>query len=287
MALRPLQANKNSVKNIGSSRLSDLRSLTFAIPKYRTAQPVSGPIYVSAAQIEAKMVLNRPNYTQSNYEFIFPFPPINIQYGGMSGQWVDLARPGRTPLVDYAGAQLLQVSFKFLVARPWDGLEYSVDQDIETLRYIASSQSTVTFFGFDGMMTKPFQTPGQPARRPGGFFFNVIEFSVDSIRRNPANQIAAAECSITLQEENNPSIVAKQFPPFTYPSQKSKTTPTKSSSTKFETGISGNPVSVGSRPDNFKELVTADRAERFIGRSAGYVKTVNTTVDAATRALLR
>lgn len=285
MALRPLKANKNSVKKVGSTRFSDLRSLTFTIRNFSTDQPVGGPVYVSAAQIQAKMVLNKADYTQSNFEFIFPFPPIDIQYSGMSGQWVDIARPGRTPIIDYAGAQLLQVSFKFLVARPWDGLDYGVDQDLETLRYIASSQSTVSFFGFDGMMTKPFQIPGQPDRRKGGFFFNVIEFSVNSMRRNAANEITAAECSITLQEENNPNIVAKAFPPIVYPSVSSGTTPTKSSSSKFSTGISSLTIDSTTPPQAFKELVTADRYERTVTQpSAGYI---DTTVSASTRALLR
>jgi len=181
---------------------------------------------VSSAKVQAKMVLGRGSYRQSGYEFVFPFPPIDIQYSGIAGQWVDIARPGRTPIVDYAGAQLLQVSFKFLVARPWDGLNYTVDQDLETLRYICSSQNTVTFYGFDGMLTKPFQQPGQPRRRGGGFFFHVIDFSVNSLRRNADNKITAAECTITVQENNNPNISYVSFPPISYPPVNA--TPTKS-----------------------------------------------------------
>lgn len=210
----------------GNTRASDLRSLSFSVRNYKPQETVARSIFVSSAKVQAKMVLGRGSYLQSGYEFVFPFPPIDIQYSGITGQWVDIARPGRTPIVDYAGAQLLQVSFKFLVARPWDGLEYTVDQDLETLRYICSSQNTVTFYGFDGMLTKPFQQPGQPRRRGGGFFFHVIDFSVNSLRRNADNKVTAAECTITVQENNNPNISYVSFPPISYPP--ASATPTKS-----------------------------------------------------------
>lgn len=213
----------------GNYRLSDLRSLRFRTRNRRQRRTTGTPATVSSSRVQAKMVLGRASYRQSGYEYVFPFPPIDIQYSGISGQWVDIARPGRTPIVDYAGAQLLQVSFKFLVARPWDGLEYSVDRDLETLRYICSSRNTVTFYGFDGMLTKPFQQPGQATRRRGGFFFHVIDFSVNSLRRNERNEITAAECTITVQENNNPNISYVSFPSITYPS--STTTPIKTSST--------------------------------------------------------
>jgi len=213
----------------GNYRLSDLRSLRFRTQSRQARRKTGAPVTVSSSRVQAKMVLGRSSYRETGYEYVFPFPPIDVQYSGIAGQWVDIARPGRTAIVDYAGAQLLQVSFKFLVARPWDGLEYSVDRDLETLRYICSSQNTVTFYGFDGMLTKPFQQPGQTTRRRGGFFFHVIDFSINSLRRNERNEITAAECSITVQENNNPNISYRSFPAISYPS--SATTPIKSTST--------------------------------------------------------
>lgn len=254
----------------GNTRASDLRSLSFAITNYKPQEAITGTVFVSSAKVQAKMVLGRGSYSQSGYEFVFPFPPIDIQYSGITGQWMDIARPGRTPIVDYAGAQLLQVSFKFLVARPWDGLEYTVDQDLETLRYICSSQNTVTFYGFDGMMTKPFQQPGQPRRRGGGFFFHVIDFSVNSLRRNADNKVTAAECTITVQENNNPNISYVSFPPISYPPA-AGTTPTKSTSTSTN-------LSPGMTTEEMFGLLPAEQREQLSrivessGLFAGYFR---------------
>lgn len=255
----------------GNTRASDLRSLSFVVPNYKPPTAIRNRVTVSSAKVQAKMVLGRGSYRQSGYEFVFPFPPIDIQYSGIAGQWVDIARPGRTPIVDYAGAQLLQVSFKFLVARPWDGLNYTVDSDLETLRYICSSQNTVTFYGFDGMLTKPFQQPGQPRRRGGGFFFHVIDFSVTSLRRNSSNKVTAAECSITVQENNNPNISYVSFPPISYPSA-AGTTPTKSGSTEIA------PVGLlpGMTMDNWTQLST-DTKNDINGLYAGYFPAKDTT----------
>jgi hypothetical protein len=267
-----LGASSTRSLRAGLTRSSDLRSLSFLVPNYKSEGTNQGTVYVSSAKVQAKMVLGRGSYRQSGYEFVFPFPPIDIQYSGITGQWVDIARPGRTPIVDYAGAQLLQVSFKFLVARPWDGLEYTVDQDLETLRYICSSQNTVTFYGFDGMMTKPFQQPGQPRRRGGGFFFHVIDFSVNSMRRNADNKITAAECTITVQENNNPNISYVSFPPISYPTN--TVTPTKSGTT----ASSPPAIYPGMTREEFSQLALEDQAKR-LGTFAGYFPPATTATN--------
>jgi hypothetical protein len=258
-----LGASSTRSLRTGLTRSSDLRSLSFLVPNYKSEGTARGTVFVSSSKVQAKMVLGRGSYRQSGYEFVFPFPPIDIQYSGITGQWVDIARPGRTPIVDYAGAQLLQVSFKFLVARPWDGLEYTVDQDLETLRHICSSQNTVTFYGFDGMMTKPFQQPGQPRRRGGGFFFHVIDFSVNSLRRNGDNKITAAECTITVQENNNPNISYVSFPPISYPT--TAVTPTKSGSTTPQATT----VYPGMTREEFSKL-PLETQNQTLGLFAGY-----------------
>ena len=200
---------------------SSLRSLLFRVRNTNTrlqaANRISGAITIKSNNITAKMVLNKTASTDESYEFVFPYAPIDIEYNNLSAEWTEIARPGRTPLVDYSQNKLLQVSFRFLVARPFDGLVDSVDSDLQTLRYIASSQRTVSFFGMDGMLTNPFQIPGQPTRSSAGFFFHVTEFSIRSVRRNKDNKITAAECSITLTEVNDPAISVVSFPQIAYP----------------------------------------------------------------------
>lgn len=214
---------------------SDLRSLRFTIKntsdrRALSVGQISGAVAVSSQNITAKMVLNLSTIQDQPYEFVFPYAPIDVQYSNMAAEWTEINRPGRTPLIDYSQSKLLEVSFNFLVARPGDGITYSVDDDLVTLRYMASSRRTVSIFGMDGMLTNPFQIPGQPNRTSSGFFFHITDFTVRSVRRNKDNQITAAECSITLREVNNPDIGVVRFPAITYPPQlppvKKKSPPT-------------------------------------------------------------
>lgn len=203
---------------------SDLRSLRFTIKntsdrRALSVGQISGAVAVSSQNITAKMVLNLSTIQDQPYEFVFPYAPIDVQYSNMAAEWTEINRPGRTPLIDYSQSKLLEVSFNFLVARPGDGITFSVDDDLVTLRYMASSKRTVSIFGMDGMLTNPFQIPGQPNRTSSGFFFHITDFTVRSVRRNKDNQITAAECSITLREVNNPDIGVVRFPAITYPPQ--------------------------------------------------------------------
>lgn len=203
---------------------SDLRSLRFTVKNTSTRRvnsvgEISAAVAVSSQNITAKMVLNLSTINDQPYEFVFPFAPIDVQYSNLATEWTEINRPGRTPLIDYSQNRLLEVSFNFLVARPNDGLAYSVDDDLVTLRYMAASTRTVSVFGMDGMLTNPFQIPGQPARTSSGFFFHITDLSIRSVRRNKDNHITAAECSITLREVNNPDIGAVRFPPIQYPPQ--------------------------------------------------------------------
>ena len=199
---------------------SDLRALNFTVSNRNVASSSSvpsGAISTSSSSLKAKMVLNRSDGNTYPEEFYFPYPPIDIQYTNLSAEWTEIARPGRTPLVEYVTNKLLSVSFKFLVAKPFDGLSYSVDTDLSKLRRMASSKRTVSFFGFDGMFTNPFQIPEQETRSRAGFYFHITDFSISSLRRNSDNEITAAECSITVTEVNNPNITVVQFPVITYP----------------------------------------------------------------------
>lgn len=193
---------------------SNLRSLTFTVTNRRGARQNTTSL---PSNISLKMVLNKSATSDPDFEFVFPFAPIQIEYANLATEWTEIDRPGRTPLVDYSKNKLLQVSFKFLVARPFDGIENTIDNDISVLRSMASSRRTVSFFGGDGMLTRPFQIQGQPTRSTAGYFFNITEFSISSLRRNLSNEITAAECSITLTEVNNPAVNVVQFPAITYP----------------------------------------------------------------------
>ena len=216
------------------STTSDLRAMNFTVSNRNVATAdgaSSGVLFNSSTNMKARMTLNRSDGNTYPEDFFFPYPPIDIQYTNLSAEWTEIARPGRTPLVEYVTNKLLSVSFKFLVAKPFDGVSYSVDSDLSKLRRMASSKRTVSFFGFDGMLTNPFQIEGQETRSRAGFYFHITDFSIGSLRRNTDNEITAAECSITVVEVNNPDITVVQFPVITYPVP---VTPPKKGKTPFD-----------------------------------------------------
>lgn len=151
--------------------------------------------------------------------FIFPFAPKDISYSNLSSVWTEINRTGRTPVVDWTGFQLLKVSFTFeLVARtatdisqPRDGfgLNFSIDEQINTLRQMATAPYPVSFLNMDTFFSKELRYPLYTKGR--GVEFVITDFAVQSVQRTGSysgtgnvsiqpNQISRATCTITLQE---------------------------------------------------------------------------------------
>ena len=66
--------------------------------------------------------------------FEFPFPPANLQYTNLTPGWVEIERPGYVPLTGLAKYNLMRIQFEFLLAAPFDGIKYSVEEDLNLLR---------------------------------------------------------------------------------------------------------------------------------------------------------
>lgn len=196
------------------SRLRGLRRrLRLRIPS------VSPPATTEAVTKGARLRTVPTGRNAIPIEFVFPFAPIEITYNGLSAEWVAIDRPLNTPLIDLKGYNLMRVELRFLVAVPFDGVRVSIDNDIRTLRAIATSQDPVAFINMDRMLTNPFNISRiGPTRSNQGFFFRVADMSVQSIRRNIANEITSAEVSMTLQETANPPIRKIYFTPIQFPS---------------------------------------------------------------------
>jgi hypothetical protein len=145
--------------------------------------------------------------------FVFPFTPQQIQYSNLSPEISEISRPGKTPLVAFARYRAKQVSFNFLLAVPQDGLFISIDDQIEQLQRIANSARTVYFTQLDKQITNSLT-----AGNRNGIFWSIIDFSLSSIRRNADNKIVAAEASMTLVENINPTIKVADLPVITYTS---------------------------------------------------------------------
>jgi hypothetical protein len=145
--------------------------------------------------------------------FIFPFTPQQIQYSNLSPEISEISRPGKTPLIAFNRYRAKQVSFKFLLAVPNDGMFISIDDSIDQLQRIVNSTRTIYFTNLDKQITNSLTTGNT-----NGIFWSIIDFSLSSIRRNADNKIVAAEANITLVENINPTIKAADLPVITYTS---------------------------------------------------------------------
>ena len=156
--------------------------------------------------------------------FTFPFAPQAVDYSGLSPELQTIDRPGKQPLVAFTRFRAKQIAIKFLIAVPNDGLRISVDQAIELLTRITNSARPVYFTNMDKLITNPLAD--DPSKN---IFWSIIDMSLSSIRRNENNEITAAEATLSLVENTNPSAIAVELPRITYtevppvPSRKANT----------------------------------------------------------------
>lgn len=145
--------------------------------------------------------------------FIFPFTPQQIEYSNLSPELTEISRPGKTPLIAFSRYKAKQISFKFLLAVPQDGLFISIDDQIEQLQRIVNSTRTIYFTNLDRQITNSLTSSNT-----NGIFWSIIDFSLSSIRRNADNKIVAGEANITLVENINPTLKVADLPVITYTS---------------------------------------------------------------------
>ena len=245
------------------------RNLRRRARRLRLRVPSVAPATTTEATVKGARLRTVPTSTNvTPIEFIFPFAPIEITYNQLSAEWASIDRPLNTPLIDLKGYNLMRVELRFLLAVPFDGIRISIDNDIRTLRSIATSQDPVAFINMDRMLTNPFNISRiGPSRTNQGFFFRIADMSVQSMRRNAANEITSAEVTMTLQETANPPIRKIHFDKINYslPRLRGRLRPS-STVTKTTRPTAKNPESASSigtalSYTNRKPFISADRAE--------------------------
>jgi hypothetical protein len=157
------------------------------------------------------MITTRGASDSPPIEFTFPFPPQQIQYTNVAPEMSEINRPGRTPLIAFTRYRAKQVSFKFLLAIPFDGLFSTVDAYMQGLQEIANTGRPVYFTNLDRQISNPLS-----AGNDSNIFWTITDMQFASIRRNERNEVVAAEVSITLVENNNPIIASADLPKLTY-----------------------------------------------------------------------
>lgn len=147
-----------------------------------------------------------PNGNEESEDFYLPYNPISVQYGQLADEIAQVPRPGTTPIVTFKSHRLMTVDMTFTLARPGDGLVKSVEPDLQALRRFASSSNRlVSLINFDDLVTQPQKYRNMsPESNSEGLFFNIVEFSFDSTRRNISNEITQANCQMSLIENRNP-----------------------------------------------------------------------------------
>lgn len=170
--------------------------------------------------VQPRMYTSRTGPTDTILEFEFPFAPQQIQYSNMSPELSEISRPGRVPLIAFTRFRAKQISFKFLLAIPLDGLFTSVDNMIQTLQQISNTARPVYFTNLDRQISNPLNV-GDELR----MFWSITDLTFSSIRRNERNEIVAAEANLTLVENNNPLLQAADLPLITYTQTPPNTNP--------------------------------------------------------------
>jgi hypothetical protein len=116
----------------------------------------------------------------------------------------------------------MSVSFSFIVAPDESGsldavidgkvITTSVDNELRTLRQMASSPFPVTFFGFDKLLSEPARYPFNNDGGGKGSLFVIADLNVTSIYRSSTGSISRASCDITLTEYPKELIKLIEFP---------------------------------------------------------------------------
>lgn len=196
-------------------------SLAKAVLNIRTLGSNVNTEFIDPSNKEIKQVETNPfmrllpnKNTDTIYDFYFPFTPQGISYNDMSDEISEIPRAGTTPLVAFTSHKLLKVSFEFLVAVPYDGMQLDVEASVALLRvFSTSSDRSVIFFNFDQMMTSAWQYRRGPIAR--ALRFNITDMSITARQRNSFGKITQAVVNISLIENQNPTMTVVPVPPFT------------------------------------------------------------------------
>jgi hypothetical protein len=124
-------------------------------------------------------------------------------------------------MVDWRSYKLMSVSFSFIVSPDDSGsldsaidgkvISTSIDNQLKTLRQMASSPYPVVFMGFDKLLEEPARFPFNNDAGKGSLFV-IADMNVSSIYRSSTGAISRASCDMTLTEYPKELIKLIEFP---------------------------------------------------------------------------
>lgn len=179
----------------------------------------AGSVTLPASQNPKLVQTTTSGQPQLEYEFLHR--PNQISYTSIGSEWSPIDRAANRPMVDWKSYKLMSVSFSFIVAADEYGsldavldnkvITTSVDNDLKTLRQMASSPFPVLFMGFDKLLEEPVRFPFNNDAGKGSLFV-IADFSVTSVYRSSTGAISRASCDITLTEYPKELIKLIEFP---------------------------------------------------------------------------
>lgn len=180
---------------------------------------LASSVSISASQNPKLVQTTTAGQTPLVYEFLHR--PNQISYSSIGSEWSPIERAANRPMLDWKSYKLMNVSFSFIVAADGAGsldtavdgkvITTSIDQELKTLRQMATSPFPVVFMGFDKLLEEPVRFPFNNDAGKGSLFV-IADFSVSSIYRSSTGAISRASCDITLTEYPKELIKLIEFP---------------------------------------------------------------------------
>ena len=180
---------------------------------------INSPVVVATSQ--PPKLIQTTTSGQTALEYTFVHRPNQITYSNIGSEWSPIDRAANKPMVDWRSYKLMSVSFSFIVSPDESGsldnvidekvISTSVDNQLKTLRQMASSPYPVVFMGFDKLLEEPARFPFNNDAGKGSLFV-IADMNVSSIYRSSTGAISRASCDMTLTEYPKELIKLIEFP---------------------------------------------------------------------------
>jgi hypothetical protein len=218
-AIKKLLKNDGSNKNTDGANKKNDKSTRVRFPNNRIGsvlnQTTNRPYFLQRFSYSGKDGL-----VNVRRKFVLEIVPNSLEFSQLSSTWSEIERSSQYSLVDWSKNNLLKVSFRFLVAAnntvqnggrhdTFNGLELSIDDELENLRNLAATKVPVQLVNFTDYLTNTYRYPF--ISKSEGIYFIINEMSVSATRFTNKNQnafdrsgsiknVAAAEVTVTLTE---------------------------------------------------------------------------------------
>jgi hypothetical protein len=212
-----------------TSRVSNIRNILITPQRARissgvpTSATATNNTLLSAKPDQIVMTSTRTAPGQQMLRFIFPFSPQSVSYRDLAPELSELQRPGKKPIVAFSKQRARRVDLEFLLAVPFDGMSIDIEDDLQLLEDMVASGRPVWFYNIDSFLASNNYVDGNYNPK---FFWSIIDFSFQSVRRNKAQKITQANVVLSIIENGNPKIVPISLPRIQYTDQIPQNNPT-------------------------------------------------------------